>query len=211
MLTNINQFIFHDQETKDQVEMLINSQNIFPAARKGIIFYGQYGTGKTTLARLMTNAIDQARGCVYSGGTDLELECSAGDYRAQLKQVTATLNGNLWRHEPYHYVLFDEFDLYEDKQVQFKSITTHPNIGFFITTNNLSSITPSIVSRCHLVELKPPPAQYWQSYAAKMFAARNIAVTQQEIDAAINASRSLATRDMTDILEKLAYTKQKAA
>ncbi len=141
MIKDIKEFVFHDKETKAQVEMLIKSRDIFPASRRGIIFHGEYGTGKTTLARLMPYAIDLARGCHYEFGMDLELQCSAVEYRSQLKEVTAKLDETIWRHEPYRYVLFDEFDLYENKQVQFKSITTHPNIGFFITTNNLSSIS----------------------------------------------------------------------
>ena len=86
MIKDIKEFAFHDKETKAQVEMLIKSRDIFPASRRGIIFHGEYGTGKTTLARLMPYAIDLARGCHYEFGMDLELQCRAGYLRASFPE-----------------------------------------------------------------------------------------------------------------------------
>jgi replication-associated recombination protein RarA len=211
MIKDINAFMFHDQETKDQIMMLIDEPNIFPAYRQGIIFYGDYGTGKTTLAGLMTSAIDNARGCSYDFGADLALKCSARDYGTHLKQIDAMFDRNICRYAYRYYVIFDEFDLYGDKQNQFKSVMTDPRIGFFITTNNLSSIEPAIKSRCHTVELKPPPAALWNSYIKQSLSDRDIAVTDQEISQLLSCTRSLAPRDVKDIIEKFAYQKKKAA
>lgn len=211
MIKDINDFIFHDQATKDQVMMLINEKNIFPAYRQGIIFYGDYGTGKTTLAGLMTSAIDNVRGCSFDMGADLKLRCSQRDWSNHLKQLDIMFNHNICRYEYRYYVIFDEFDLYGDKQNQFKSVMTDPRIGFFITTNNLSSIAPAIQSRCHLVELKAPPAAVWQSYIKESLAARGVEVTDQEVSQLLSKSRSLAPRDVNDIIEKFSYYKKQAA
>jgi replication-associated recombination protein RarA len=208
MIEDINDFVFHDQETKDRVMMFVRSKEIFPASRKGIIFYGNYGCGKTTLARLMPNAIDAARGCHFDLGLDLELDCSAASYRSQLQNVKQTLDGNVCRYEPVFYMLFDEFDNYGDKQTEFKSVMTNPFIGFFITTNDLSKITPSVQSRCHLVELKQPPVSVWEQYAKNMFAQRNVPMTDLEIQNAVKAARTYSQRDVTSTLEILLYSKQ---
>ncbi len=208
MIKDISEFIFHDEETKNKVMILVNCSALFPAERRGIIFYGNYGCGKTTLARLMPDAIDKARGSAFEFGLDLELACSAGDYRQQLKDVRNALSGPIFRPSAVKFVLFDEFDNYKDKQVTFKSLLTNPHIGFFITTNDLSKISPSIQSRCHLVELKEPPAAFWQSYAHNMFAQRNVPVTSAEIQNAISAARTYSQRQMIVALETLLYIKQ---
>ncbi len=209
MIQDINDFVFHEQQTKDRVMMFVNSRQIFPASRKGIIFYGDYGCGKTTLATLMSTAIDDARHAVFSSGLDLKVECSDLHCRNQMSAVQKCLQGNIFRNEPYHYILFDEFDQYSDKnQQQFKSVMTNPNIGFFITTNDLSKITPSVQSRCHLVELKQPPVSVWEQYAKDMFAERNVPLTDLEIQDAIKSARTLSQRDMTATLEILMYSKQ---
>ncbi len=208
MIKDISEFIFHDEETKNKVMILVNCSALFPAERRGIIFYGNYGCGKTTLARLMPDAIDKARGSLFEFGLVLELACSAGDYRQQLKDVRNALSGPIFRPSAVKFVLFDEFDNYKDKQVEFKSLLTNPHIGFFITTNDLSKISPSIQSRCHLVELKEPPAAFWQSYAHNMFAQRNVPVTSAEIQNAISAARTYSQRQMIVALETLLYIKQ---
>jgi replication-associated recombination protein RarA len=208
MIKDIKDFVFHDQETKDRVMMLINNSNIFPAARKGIILYGAYGCGKTTLSRLMPRAIDNARKSTFCFDMDLELACSASEYRSQLRDVNSELEGNIFRSAAVKFVLFDEFDNYGDKQTEFKSVMTNPFIGFFITTNDLSKITPSVQSRCHLVELKQPSVTVWENYAKEMFALRNVPLTNADIQNAIRSARTLSQRDMTATLEILLYTKQ---
>ena len=207
MIKDINDFVFHDQQTKDRVMMLIESPAIFPSSRKGIILYGEYGCGKTTLARLLPDAIDLARGSTFSFGMDLEFACSSTKYRSQLSEVDAKLNANLFRPVGVKFILFDEFDNYGDKQKEFKSIMTSPHIGFFITTNYIEDISPSIVSRCHTIELKQPPPVVWESYATSMFAQRNVAIMQAEIQQAISASRTYSQRDVTATLEILLYQK----
>ncbi len=209
MIKDINDFVFHDQQTKNRVMMFVNSRQIFPASRKGIIFYGDYGCGKTTLATFMPNAIDNARQAIFSSGLDLKIECADKFCRAQMSAVQECLQGHIVRNEPYHYILFDEFDQYSDNnQQQFKSVLTNPNIGFFITTNDLSKITPSVQSRCHLVELKQPSVPVWEQYAKNMFAQRNVPLSDLEIQDAIKSARTLSQRDMTATLEILMYSKQ---
>lgn len=212
MNINLNNFVFHNTQIQTTVETLVSNPSAFPGARTGIIFHGGYGTGKTTLARLLPDAIDTARGSLFSVGLDLELRCSSASWRDDLKAVHDLLKKPvLGRSDNRHYVLFDEFDLYGRHQVDFKSIMTHERIGFFITTNNLNAITQSVQSRCYHLELEQAPKQIWRSFAAKMFASQGIAVTPQEIESAIEQSRTLSTRDMTVTLNALLFTKARNA
>ena len=72
--------VFACDATRDLVLDLISGKTAFPAyGRNGIILYGTYGTGKSTLAAMLPDAIEMQR-----GGTKAD---------ARIEKVTASNNG----------------------------------------------------------------------------------------------------------------------
>ena len=51
--TRLEEFVFEDDATLEVLQNVVSNDNLLPATRVGVLLYGGYGTGKTTLARLL--------------------------------------------------------------------------------------------------------------------------------------------------------------
>lgn len=117
------------------------------------IFYGSYGTGKTSLARILIGK--------YSGGAYLELNSSLytsidvlrGDIENFCKfQPMLETNGDI------KYIFLDEFDRVSPQfQDAFKAFIEKysKNVRFIITTNHINKITDGIKSRIPQLNFDP--------------------------------------------------------
>ena len=176
----LDDFLFSNAADHDLLKLVLERKLPFPFnGKSGILLHGTWGTGKSTLAKLLPELIETA----YSGTwdntqqvgqmaapeascTQTELfRCGGGLASPAITQTVTKFNAKmpLWHYSKHDYFVFDEVDrLTTGAQQSLRSTMDLKRCMFFFTTNYLSKIDMGIVNRCHLVEMNQvtTPASY---------------------------------------------------
>ena len=167
----MDDFLFSNSTDRKTLELILSRRLPFPfGGKSGILFHGTWGTGKSTLAKLLPGLLETA----YSGSWNMALgvgqmpapvpdhcqtavfRCGGGLSSTAITQTVEKFNSrqNFWHYTKHDYFVFDEVDrLTMGAQQSLRSTMDLPRCMFFFTTNYLSKIDPGIVNRCHLVEM----------------------------------------------------------
>jgi DNA polymerase III delta prime subunit len=161
-MKSVNDFVYMSQHVEEKLKGLVSGDQPFPVAGKnGILLYGAVGTGKTTLAKLLPDAIE-AR---FSGNPANEMFCSISQGGGNGAQVISNIL-NAAQLVPLGswntYFVLDEVDrLRPDSMESLRSVMGYPNTVFIFTTNHLNKVEASARSRCHLIQCDAAPDIEW--------------------------------------------------
>lgn len=162
--------------------ILLGIRQIPSIGVNGILLWGPFGSGKTTMANLLPDLIEFAKtqpqlsllavgkctGRPVSNHNVLFNPCAQGQNGVQLidRIDKFTWTYPLESLSGFKFVILDEFDLLTPAaQASFKSLMTSAiniNVIFIMTTNHLNMIDPGVANRSITIDMSAAPPTSWQ-------------------------------------------------
>ena len=133
-----------NEHLKNKVKLYLESEDV-----PHLLLYGKAGTGKTTLAKIITNKIDCD--CLYINASD---ENNVDNVRNKIKTFASSIG-----FKPLKVVILDEADfLTPNAQAALRNLmeTFSKHCRFILTCNYVERIIDPIQSRCQSYKIIPP-------------------------------------------------------
>jgi len=165
-----------NQSIVDKVKLYLENGDV-----PHLLLYGNAGTGKTTLAKIISNNID----CdlLYINASD---ENSVDTVREKIKNFSSTIGFRKWK-----LVILDEADyMTPNGQAALRNLmeTFSKTTRFILTCNYVEKIIDPIQSRCQVFAITPPTKKDVAVRVSQVLKLENVAFEMNDLVAIINSS-----------------------
>jgi len=202
----INDIIWGNAESRLRIEDIVSGAEALPhCGKSAILLYGVFGTGKTTLANLLPNAIEKGR-----VNEDLAVEadfiaCQQGFNGPQVMSlIERVLSKTSFNASGLHYFVLDEVDNLTKLAQQSLKSALNTNRGIFIlTTNNISELDKGLKDRCVLVEMNAAAVSDYLPLAKNLVSDMGVVMSDDDLLPTISADKG-SLRNLIHNVERLA-------
>ena len=177
--TTLADYVFRDNEQKQQVESWIKS-----GAIPHLLFSGSPGVGKTTLAKLLFNELE------INDLDVLEINASrtnsVDDVRDKIVNFVQMIPFG-----DFKVVLLDEADyLTQPSQAALRNDMEayHQTVRYILTCNYAHKIIPALKSRCHEFHIAKPDLTEFTARAATVLVTENVQFELDVLDSYVRAT-----------------------
>ncbi len=187
----IDDIIFGNPESKLRIEDIVSNTEPLPdCGKSAILLYGVFGTGKTTLAKMLPNNIEYGKTKEELIFPEEFIPCQQGLNGPQVMgKIDAILTKNSLNVSGLHYIILDEVDnLTKLAQQSLKSALNTPRGLFVLTTNNVSELDKGLLDRCVLVEMNAAEPTAYLDTARAIVKSSNASLSDDELLPTIKAA-----------------------
>ncbi len=206
---NLNDIIFGNPESKLRIYDIVTGAEALPhCGKSAIILYGTWGTGKTTMAKMLPNAIEKGRTDSDLVMPEEMIRCQQGYNGPQVIEfISKILDKNSLNASGLHYIIIDEVDLLtKSAQESLKSALNTNRCIFILTTNYISALDRGLLDRCVLVEMNAAKVDQLLPLVQQIAMKQGITIADEELIATINAANG-SFRNISHNVERLVRRK----
>ena len=205
----IDDIIFGNPESKLRIQDIVSGTEPLPSfGKSAILLYGIPGSGKTTLANMLPNAIEKNKsGCELVWDAEY-IGCQQGFNGPQVMTFIQNIMGkSTFNKSGLHYMIIDEVD--HLSSLAHKSLKTALNTArgvFILTTNNLSQLDKGLLDRCVLVEMNAANPNAYLDIAKSIVNETGVTLSNDELLPTIQAANG-SFRNLFHNISRLARRK----
>jgi DNA polymerase III delta prime subunit len=176
---NINEYVFRDENQKQQIESWIKDQSI-----PHLLFSGGAGFGKTTLAKVLMNELD------VNPYDVLEINASRTNSVDDVRDKIVNFS-RMIPFGSFKIVLLDEADyLSVNAQAALRGVMEeyHHTVRFILTCNYPNKIIPALHSRCQGFHIETVDKDEFTARVATILISENIDLDLDTLDTYVKAT-----------------------